>query len=72
MFCLLRCPACLLTLNSSLKTGVVFVKSGVIVMKVCVCSCVCVSLLVLLRVCDSGDGALALADVTDTRPLTVH
>ena len=33
---------------------------------------VCVSLLVLLRVCDAGDGSLALADVADAGPLTLH
>lgn len=36
------------------------------------CVCVCVSLLVLLCVCDAGHSCLTLADVADTRPLTVH
>lgn len=33
---------------------------------------VCGSLLVLLRICDGGHGALAFADVADARPLTLH
>lgn len=36
----IKCPACLLTLNTSLKSGVILVESGVTVMYVFVCVCV--------------------------------
>lgn len=37
-----------------------------------VCVLIRGSLLILLCVCDGGDCALAFADITDTRPLTIH